>query len=185
MPNRRPTRRRPVPQPAQPPEPGYVFTRRSLESVSVFRPSVAWAEEVLRDYGLDDWDWLVHDLAETMDEAALSAAEQWERDYREQLAGACQYPRWCPCGRWPDFGTGCPYHGPCACIGEYDDYPNRGEPRLKVVRWNRDEMCLGPGCPVHPEGWIPPDALAANRAALRSRGMAFTATLLGPRGRTT
>jgi len=163
----------------------YVFTRAALRSVSAFDPSIKYARDALADFGLDDWDWLAHDLAETMDDAALSAADTWLADYRSQLANAAQYPRWCPCGRWPDFGTGCPYHGPCTCIGKSDDWSTRGEPRIvAIIRWNGDNRYIGPGCPVHPEGWMPQDALDVHRAAKRGRDWEFSTTIFGPRGRT-
>lgn len=164
---------------------GQVFNGADVtKSLSVHECSLAWAEHILAEYDLEDWDWLIHSLAETMDEEALSAADHWLADHKAELENAAQWPRWCPCGRWPDFGTACWYHGPCKCMergergwlkvayggfdwdADWEKYAGRGQPKLDC------------GCPVHPDGPIPRFVLARVQRSYNS----VSPRLFGERG---
>ena len=73
--------------------------------------------------------------------------------------------RWCPCGRWPDFGTGCCYHGPCRCVTTEVTYASLEtycaiRALLAYPGWRCLHACDPPpvldrACPVHPDGPMP------------------------------
>jgi hypothetical protein len=151
-----------------PPRGGETFSVADLVSFSTQWDMVAWAEHVLADYDLEDWDWLVHSLASSMEEAAWDAYDMWILDHEAELRQTCHLPRWCPCGKWPDFGTDCWYHGPCKCVSRSKD---RG---TGLVYWTsgwlsgfRDSNgefpvpVLDQGCPVHPDGPMPREVFRA------------------------
>lgn len=133
--------------------------------------SLGYANEALAEYDLDDWDWLVADLANEMDDAAFGAAEEWLALHRPALENAAHLPRWCPCGRWPDFGVGCHYHGACKCVTAkigsadlmtvfYVDYRLAyGDIAWRHMYDGRTPV-LDRGCPVHPDGPMPPEVYA-------------------------
>jgi hypothetical protein len=169
---RKPARKRGIPE--FPPGPS--FTPADMWSISVHDCSIGYAADVLHDFGLADWSWLTHDLAETMDDAAMSAAHHWILDHRAELENAACWPRWCPCGKWPDFGVGCPYHGPCRCVERKVVDANLQGPcysdlflTVSTYGWrpdwrawgHHDAPALNRSCPVHPDGPLPDDVLAA------------------------
>jgi hypothetical protein len=141
---------------------GETFSVADLRAFSLNWDMVGWAEHVLNDYDLADWDWLVHSLAQSMEDAAFDAYESWVRDHEAELQQTCHLPRPCPCVKWPDFGTGCYYHGPCKCVKRKDN----GTAALRYhiePEWRRYSQRFPPtldkGCPVHPDGQIPDDVL--------------------------
>jgi hypothetical protein len=175
------TREEPLgdPVPVQPR--GEPFMPTAVTSVSVHDCSIGYAAGVLADLGLGDWPWLIHDLAEAMDAAAVTAAEAWISDHRAELENAACWPRWCPCGKWPDFGIGCWYHGPCECVevrvvSANLQGPSYSAPVLAYSGFGwRDNFrpeppALSRGCPVHPNGPIPGDVLEVWRARWHGDG---------------
>ena len=149
------------------------FDVSAFGSVSLHDCSRAYAIAALAERGLADWRWLVNDLAAAMDDAALEAAEDWLRAHGRALATAAHLPRWCPCGRWPDFGTACWYHGECRCVrwetvganlsttsyGRAELGYNTYGWRLDWRRWREEPPALRQGCPVHPDGPLPEEVL--------------------------
>ena len=192
-------------RPARPPSlpPGPPFTPADTQWLSVHDCSIGYAADVLADFGLEDWGWLIHNLAETMDDAAMSAAHRWILDHRAELENAACWPRWCPCGKWPDFGIGCAYHGPCKCVERKLASANLQGPSYSVLvltvstyrwlpswRWAHpsDTPALDRGCPVHRDGPVPDDVITAwcgqlpHEGSLRIGGERGLAAYLGQPG---
>jgi hypothetical protein len=186
-PFRRGTRQRP-PSPAGLP-PGEPFSAAATRAVAVYDCPIGYAADVLAGLGLGDWGWLIHDLAETIDDAALSAVSHWLLAPRAGLETAACLPRWCPCGKWPDFGAGCWSRAPCRCAEMRLVSANLAGPSYSALGlsdstcgWSPDwreytgfPPILTRGCPVHPDGLVPHDVLQV----WSSRGHGHGSLLIG------